>query len=196
MNNNKYLRSSFFCESDSFEIKSLADRIISSSNTTDVCKTLFLWVRDNIKYTFRPVFASAKKYVKFNLKNGNCFNKNNLFIALCRSKGIPARYCIVKIVFEFKKINKKIELFHITSEVLYNKKWRIFDTSFEKNALQSKIKNYSEFKEIKTKPLIRLREFSLPLLTMLYLLDLFSISARRVRIYLDKVAEVNVAIRE
>lgn len=197
MSSKKYLKPSFFCESNSTEIKSLADKILNSSDNEDVCKAFFFWVRDNVKYVFNPVFASAKKYAKYEIKEGNCFNKNNLFIALCRSKNIPARYCIVRIVFEFKKINKKIELPHVVSEVFYNGKWIILDPSFEKNALYSKIKNYySKFEKIKTKHIMRLREFNPFLLILLYLFDFFSISARRVKIYLSNLPEVNVAIPE
>lgn len=72
------------------EIKKTANKIVG--NEIDFyhrARKIFNWILDNISYQYPPEDRGAS----FTLRNksGDCGEFNHLFIALCRSLGIPAR---------------------------------------------------------------------------------------------------------
>ncbi len=85
----------FYTKSEPFleqteEIKKTASEIIGEkANPFDKAKAVFNWVRANMKYVYPPEKRGAPAALK-TLK-GDCGQYSNLFIALARAAGIPAR---------------------------------------------------------------------------------------------------------
>ncbi|MBU0731713.1 transglutaminase-like domain-containing protein [Patescibacteria group bacterium] len=76
-------------------------------------ESIFYFIRDEIKYELTPKGDLDKASETLEKKSGQCNNKNNLFMALCRAAGIPAR-------MHFAEIRKEI-MRGLTSETIYNK---------------------------------------------------------------------------
>ncbi|MEM5831780.1 MAG: transglutaminase-like domain-containing protein [Candidatus Aenigmatarchaeota archaeon] len=192
----KIFLSSFFCESDSQEIRDLYKSIVLSKRDKRPIEAIFLWVRDNIEYTIEPKLVSAKGYIRKKTKKGNCFNKNNLFIALCRSIGIPARYAITKLIFTIKDINKKIVIPHMVAEIFYNNHWEIYDTSFGKRLSGFKTRYISVFRGLNARVLLRFWKVNIFILIFMFLFSKISPNIRRLKRYLKIVPEVNITLSE
>jgi len=120
-----------YCESDDPLIKRLAGNITKNKKTPrEAAVTLFNWVRDNIKYDLVSTLN-----VREILKNKAtcCVGKTNLFVALCRAVGIPARYVMFK--GNLKSPRKDIasnEAQHVVAEIYIDGKWILVDPAFEK----------------------------------------------------------------
>jgi hypothetical protein len=85
----EYLRPTRFVQSDHPEIVECAKRLSHGLSTGQATKNIYLFVRDQIKWTvegLKPAIEVLKS------KKGVCFNKASLQIALLRAVGIPARY--------------------------------------------------------------------------------------------------------
>lgn len=76
-------------------------------------KNIFYFIRDEIKYELTPKGDLDKASETLEKKSGQCNNKNNLFMALCRAAGIPARV-------HFAAITKKI-MRGLVSDAVYKK---------------------------------------------------------------------------
>ncbi len=91
----KYLRPSPTIDSDNEAIKKKAVDLTKGKKTAeDKAKSLFYWVRDNIKYNpLVPVaiFEDYKASKTFQRGEGFCVEKAAVLAAFARSVGIPAR---------------------------------------------------------------------------------------------------------
>jgi transglutaminase-like putative cysteine protease len=127
-----YLKPSKFCESDAPEIKALAKRIAGKGKGRAAANAIFKWVRDRVDYRIVPL-VGARNLLKRKPLKGMCMDKTNLFVALCRAAGIPARYkvldCDLKV--RTKAVDKRAKV-HAVGEVLLNGKWTIADPAFDR----------------------------------------------------------------
>ena len=77
------------------DITNKASEIVQGENDlVRVIYKLATWVRNNVKYTLDSYTADVSKEASWVLQNkqGVCDEITSLFIAMCRSLGIPARY--------------------------------------------------------------------------------------------------------
>jgi hypothetical protein len=103
----EYLKAEEFIEVNDSGIRAIANTIespsarlakISRSNGVEATQTaeietvqeILQWLRRNIKYEMNDEVVGAAKTVKRG--KGKCQEFSELFIALCRAKGLPARY--------------------------------------------------------------------------------------------------------
>ena len=129
----KFCRPTFYCESNSTEIKKLAKKIVNDSKSSEkMVKKIFLWVRDKIQWDITKV-VGIRRLLKRKPLRGNCTDKVNLFIALCRSLKIPARYVFLYCSLKRKKKNLPKKVGHVIAEVLIDGKWVIADPTFGKH---------------------------------------------------------------
>jgi len=158
----EFCKPTFLCESDSVEIKNLSRKIIKNSKTKkEAVKSIFLYVRDRVKWDIVEI-VGAKELLKRRPLIGICVDKVNLFIALCRSIGIPARYLLI-FHCELRRINDEFPkvIQHVAAEIYLNGKWRIVDPTFGHHT--QKLIPISEFERPswkKIKYFIRLKEFT------------------------------------
>ena len=120
----KYLKPTYFCESNDPIIIETSKKITKKSDP----RKLFEWVRDTYAWSVRKI-VGAKGILKREHKEALCIDKTNLFIAICRAKGINTRYIIIKCDIK-NKITGKDRIFHILAEVFFNEKWIIADPTF------------------------------------------------------------------
>ncbi len=77
------------------KIKELADKITGTeTNPLRVARGFYDWVGGNIKYSFAREYSTLTNISDYCLCNGygDCGQEALLFITLCRSRGIPARW--------------------------------------------------------------------------------------------------------
>ena len=98
----KYLEPSAFCESDAPEIRKLARKIVGKRKGRAAAAAIFNWVQKNVDYRIIPL-VGARKVLKRRPRKAMCFDKTNLFVALSRAAGIPARYVILKCDFKIRR---------------------------------------------------------------------------------------------
>ena len=94
------------CDYNNPAVKQKAEELKTLEN-------IFYFIRDDIKYELTSKGDLDKASETLEKKSGQCNNKNNLFMALCRAAGIPAR-------MHFAEIRKKI-IRGLCSETIYNK---------------------------------------------------------------------------
>lgn len=77
------------------KLKSLADEIAGyQTNPLLVAKSFYDWIGGNIKYSYAREYSTLTNISDYCLSNryGDCGQGALLFITLCRSRGIPARW--------------------------------------------------------------------------------------------------------
>jgi transglutaminase-like putative cysteine protease len=77
------------------ELKSLAKKIAGDeTNPMLQAKSFFDWIASNIKYSYAREYSTLTNISSYCMSNGygDCGQEALLFITLCRSKGIPARW--------------------------------------------------------------------------------------------------------
>ncbi len=77
------------------ELKSLAQKITGNeTNSILQAKAFFDWISGNIKYSFAREYSTLTNISDYCMSNGygDCGQEALLFITLCRSAGIPARW--------------------------------------------------------------------------------------------------------
>jgi transglutaminase-like putative cysteine protease len=171
----KFCEPTPYCESDDPEIKKLAEKIIKGKKTPkEASKAIFNWVRDNVRWDILPT-VGAKKLLKRKPIAGICTDKVNLFIALCRAIGIPARYLFV--YCDLNTLLKELPsvVGHASAEVFLDDRWIISDPTFGKN--EEKLFPINKFGEPSwknAKEIIRLRSLS----RLIVFIDNFIIATR------------------
>ena len=85
---NVFLRSEKYIEKDAPQIQQVA-KGINASNQTAIARAIYQYVTDNITYATQKEELGAVKTLQN--KQGACTEYSDLFAALCRAKGIPAR---------------------------------------------------------------------------------------------------------
>jgi len=127
----EFLEPTAYCESGDPEIRQLGSEITKGKKTdTDRAKAIFEWVKENVKYDIVPL-VGAKKVIKRQSKFAMCYDKTNLFVAICRSIGVPARYMILDCDLKVNRNDISPKAKHIAAEVYVDGKWTLTDPSFE-----------------------------------------------------------------
>lgn len=89
---NDYLSPEQYIESDNPEIINLAQQITqNSANQCQASKSIYNWVADNISYPQYFSYANGALWALQN-RQGDCTEFADLFVALNRAIGIPARF--------------------------------------------------------------------------------------------------------
>jgi len=116
-----YLKSEPFVESDAEEIQRLAAEIPESDDLEEWIQLIADKVVSHLRYDgFNPQDLGALEAVK--TQKGDCTEYADLFTALCRAKGLPARS---RLCFLTRSVDTPL---HSVSEVyLPGKGWRVVD---------------------------------------------------------------------
>jgi transglutaminase-like putative cysteine protease len=128
---NDYLRNERYIEKDDPQIQEIA-KGIKDSDQMSIVRRLYDYVVDNIRYVdFHQELGAVET---FRRKQGACTEYSDLFVALCRAKGIPAR--VVK-GFVTEHVNSPTPK-HAWAEVyLKEYGWVPFDPTYGDVAQQS-----------------------------------------------------------
>ncbi|NHJ40255.1 MAG: transglutaminase family protein [Asgard group archaeon] len=142
MNNDAYLKPTFFIDSDSEKIRALANNLKSSSNSEkDLAIQTFRFVRDNFPYTIKDFQidnpSGFKASSTLEAQRGFCIPKSILLVALLRANDIPARLHFADIInhrspqhFRDLMGGSNVFIFHGYAEVFLDK-WYKLTPSFE-----------------------------------------------------------------
>lgn len=87
-----YLKPSPFIESKDKRIKGIGAEIFKESDglpAWDQVEAIYNWVRENIRYEFDKQIHTCVEAL--DAGHGDCEELSSLFIAICRSRGVPAR---------------------------------------------------------------------------------------------------------
>ncbi len=112
-------------------IKDLASSLTKNcKNDLEKANALFTYVRSSISYSY---YYNAKYKASGTLTNkkGNCCDKSNLFVALCRASGIAARYCHSTSC----RFNSGLNCGHVWAQVAVDGVWYAADTTSSSNTL-------------------------------------------------------------
>ncbi|MGY5355040.1 transglutaminase-like domain-containing protein [Wenyingzhuangia sp. IMCC45467] len=85
---NRYLIHEKYLESNNPKIKEVA-LSLKGKNDVKTIKKIFKYVRNKFEYSFNTKELGALKALS--IKSGDCTEYSDLFVALCRANGIPAR---------------------------------------------------------------------------------------------------------
>jgi len=88
----KHLRPSPFIESKDKRIRQIGEEIFADTEDLsdwEKVEAVYSWVRENIRYKFDTQLHSCIEAL--DKGHGDCEELSSLFIAICRSQGIPAR---------------------------------------------------------------------------------------------------------
>ncbi|MFO7890718.1 MAG: transglutaminase-like domain-containing protein [bacterium] len=145
--NKKYLLPSALIESDHPEIRSQAEKLTYSRETNqEKIKSIFYFVRDEIKYLFGmpPSESAVKASSVLHAKKGFCTQKAILFCSLTRSCSIPSAINFYDIIDHdlsdyIARILKTRKLFrHGVPAVMINDKWIQYDATLDIALVQKK----------------------------------------------------------
>jgi hypothetical protein len=129
----KYLIPTKTVDSDNQKIVAKANEL--SENQNDLFKVVFIlatWVEENVKYDINTLTADASQKASWVLENkqGVCDEMTSLFVALCRSLGIPARF-VSGISYTTSELIREKWQPHSWAEVYFpNIGWVSFDPAF------------------------------------------------------------------
>jgi hypothetical protein len=87
----QYMTAKGYCAYDS-NVKAKANSLVSGKKTTlEKARAIFNYIRDNIEYEFysNTRYKATGTYAN---RRGNCCDKANLVVSMCRAMKIPARY--------------------------------------------------------------------------------------------------------
>ena len=103
MDNDVYLRPTFFIDSDSDKISTVAANLENLSNSKkDLSIQTFRYVRDNFCYTIKDFQidnpSGFKASSTLDAQRGFCITKSILLVALLRANDIPARLHFADII--------------------------------------------------------------------------------------------------
>lgn len=87
-----YLKPSPFIDSRSKQIRGIGEEILAETKDLpawDQVEAIYSWVRENVRYKFDKLPHTCAEALESG--HGDCEELSALFIAICRSRGIPAR---------------------------------------------------------------------------------------------------------
>ncbi|MHB8900552.1 MAG: transglutaminase-like domain-containing protein [Thermoguttaceae bacterium] len=88
----RYLSASPYIESGDRSIRELAGQVVPKDGTPwNRIQAIYDWVRTNIQFVDNQGLEPVGTVKTLELKHGDCDEMSCLFIALCRSSGVPAR---------------------------------------------------------------------------------------------------------
>jgi hypothetical protein len=106
-------------------------RELTNDKSTDLEKAyaIFNFVKNKIT---NENYQNSRKGASKTLVNGsgNCCDKSNLIVALCRASNIPVRYVHGQCKFNNGNVNE-----HVWTQILLNNVWYVADSTFEGNSL-------------------------------------------------------------
>lgn len=117
---NRYLKAEKYIEINHQKIKNLSDKLSKNSNNLNTILTSFFDYVYNLPSA--PIRDVTSALTAFEQNKASCNGKARLFVALCRTKGIPARLKGGLILEETQKRTS-----HLWAEVLIQNKWIPFD---------------------------------------------------------------------
>jgi hypothetical protein len=91
----QYFNNSIYIEPSNPCIRSIGQKIVNSTtnNSFLIAKNLFNWLKQNTYYQINILNSDVQPAIKtLNVKKGDCDDLSFLYISLCRSIGIPARF--------------------------------------------------------------------------------------------------------
>jgi transglutaminase-like putative cysteine protease len=140
-----------YCDLDHPSIRATAERVLVPTLTQrEQAVRLFCFVRDEIRYFFGPWGVRASETLA--TREGTCSNKNNLFIALLRSVGIPAAYGVLRvnareyfgnITPEAWKPRGSADSTHIYAAAFLDGRWVRCDTSTDRE-IAGKLSHFNQ----------------------------------------------------
>jgi len=145
--NNKYLISTSLIESDHPQIRSQAKKLTSSLRTDqEKIKSIFYFVRDDIKYLFGipPSEAAVKASSVLSAMKGFCTQKAILFCSLARSCSIPSAINFYDIIdhtlsdYIARILKTKKLIRHGVPAVKLNNDWIQYDATLDIHLVQKK----------------------------------------------------------
>jgi Transglutaminase-like superfamily len=107
-----YLRPTVYCDSHAPEVIALADGLRQQVRSDwEYAQGIYDFVRNEIAYALEPV-AGRSVVGTLQAGCGVCLDKHNVYVALARAGGIPARYCTAGNVapLEMGKDRPRLEL--------------------------------------------------------------------------------------
>jgi len=85
-----------YIDPDNPNIKSTAQTVLEQANSNNsfiVAKELFKWLKQNTAYQIHTTNNNVQPAIKtYQLRSGDCDDLSFLYLSLCRSVGIPARF--------------------------------------------------------------------------------------------------------
>ena len=87
-----YLKPSPFIDSKNKQLRGIGEELLAETKDLpawDQVEAIYSWVRENIRYKFDKVPHTCAEALENG--HGDCEELSALFIAICRSRGIPAR---------------------------------------------------------------------------------------------------------
>ena len=103
-----------YIDPDNTEIKSIAETVLgqTSNNSFLLAKELFSWLKQNTQYAIHLTgdgsVQPAGKTVKTQCRTGDCDDLSFLYISLCRSVGLPARFIRGFLVDEYNEVAEAV----------------------------------------------------------------------------------------
>jgi len=85
-----------FIDPDNSQLRAIAHEVQTTEQTNNtflLAKALFIWLKTNLRYQIHPESEAVQPAtVTLQRKSGDCDDLSFLYISLCRSLGIPARF--------------------------------------------------------------------------------------------------------
>ena len=136
-----YLRADKGLDVDNSYMIRVANGIETATNDVDTVKNIFDFVVNHMRYNKNEVNVDKGSLLAMQSGTGVCEEFSNLFVTLCRIKGIPARV-ITGFDIPFTDEENLLELGHAWAEVYFPQYgWVVFDPT---NKLGSAIRKKSE----------------------------------------------------
>ncbi len=150
----RYLREETGIDTKSRLIKNICrDEIQTATNDVDTVKNIFDYVVENLRYNINDINKNKGALRAIQSGNGVCEEFADLFVTLCRVKGIPARV-VEGFDIPFTDNDKEIYSGHAWCEVYFPQYgWVTYDPT---NSLNRELKK--KMKEIKITPYDMLSE--------------------------------------
>ncbi len=140
---NEWLKETTYIDYSNFSIKAKILELTNSQQTDkEKAISIFLFVRDEIKFGWSNKFYDSKASEVLADKVGYCNTKSTLLVALLRGAGIPAKQHFVeitgKVLYGFSIPSSIVD--HSYTEVYLDKKWISIDSYvIDKNLFQNSI---------------------------------------------------------
>ncbi len=109
-----------FIDPENTQIRTVAQGVQSAAqtnNTFQLAKALFTWLKTNLHYQVHPESEAVQPaVVTLQRKSGDCDDLSFLYVSLCRSLGIPARF-VRGYLLTIASNNTAVAVAHAWSEV-------------------------------------------------------------------------------
>lgn len=124
----RFLQPTRYCRVDADPVQARAAEL-AADDDRETSRAIFTFVRDTVQYNIRRRLKGAVHLLKH--RDGMCFDKTNLAIALHRANGIPARYRELHCTLNVRDDDLPAEAFHLVMEAHLDGSWVVQDPSFD-----------------------------------------------------------------